>query len=58
MARSLALYLQVVVTNKTVMRMTVELQKAVYAHLLKADFARLARDTPRFTESSRRGGSR
>ncbi|MEZ5774254.1 MAG: ABC transporter ATP-binding protein [Hyphomicrobiaceae bacterium] len=46
MARSLALYLQVVVTNKTVMRMTVELQKAVYAHLLKADFARLARDTP------------
>jgi subfamily B ATP-binding cassette protein MsbA len=44
--RSLALYLQMVATNRTVMRMTVGIQKEAYAHLLRADYARIARDTP------------
>ena len=46
MLRSLFLYLQTVATNKIVMRMTTDLQKAGFAHLIGADFARLTRDTP------------
>ena len=40
MLRSLFLYLQTVATNKIVMRMTTDLQKAGFAHLIGADFAR------------------
>lgn len=46
MARSIFLYLQTVATNKIVMRMTTDLQKASFAHLVEADYARLTRETP------------
>jgi len=46
LARSLFLYLQTVATNKIVMRMTTDLQKAGFAHLISSDFARLTRETP------------
>jgi subfamily B ATP-binding cassette protein MsbA len=46
LARSLFLYLQTVVTSKVVLRITVAMQKAGFEHLLGADFARIARDTP------------
>ena len=45
-ARALLLYLSTVATNRIVMRVTVNMQKAGIAHLLKADFARLTRDAP------------
>ena len=45
-ARALLLYLSTVATNRIVMRVTVDMQKAGVAHLLKADFARLTRDAP------------
>ena len=44
--RSLFLYLQNIVTNRTIMGLTVDIQKEAYAHLLDADYARIARDTP------------
>ncbi len=44
--RTFSLYLQTVATNRTVMRMTVDIQKEAYAHLLRSDYARIARDTP------------
>ena len=46
LARSLFLYLQTVASNRIVLRMTTDIQKAAFAHLLGADFARLARETP------------
>ena len=45
-ARALLLYLSTVATNRVVMRITVDMQRAGVAHLLKADFARLTRDAP------------
>jgi subfamily B ATP-binding cassette protein MsbA len=45
-ARALLLYLSSVATNRIVMRITVDMQRAGVAHLLKADFARLTRDAP------------
>ncbi|MFM9943108.1 MAG: ABC transporter ATP-binding protein [Hyphomicrobiaceae bacterium] len=45
-ARALLLYLSTVATNRIVMRITVDMQRAGVAHLLKADFARLTRDAP------------
>jgi ATP-binding cassette, subfamily B, bacterial MsbA len=45
-ARSLFLYLQTIETNRIVLRMTTDMQKVAFSHLLDADFARLARDTP------------
>ncbi len=45
-ARSLFMYLQSVATQKIVMRMTADMQRAAFAHLLAADFERLSRDTP------------
>ncbi|MFO1172635.1 MAG: ABC transporter ATP-binding protein [Hyphomicrobiaceae bacterium] len=44
--RSLFSFLQTVISSRTVYSMTVGMQKAIYAHLLRADFARLARETP------------
>jgi len=45
-ARSLLLYLTTVASNRTVLDITVGMQKVAIAHLLKADFARLTRDAP------------
>ncbi len=45
-ARAILMYLTNVQTNRIVMRITVEMQKAGIAHLLKADYARLTRDAP------------
>lgn len=44
--RAILMYLTNVQTNRIVMRVTVEMQKAGIAHLLKADYARLTRDAP------------
>lgn len=44
--RALFLYLQTVVTNKIVMRLAVDIQRDVFSHLIRSDFARLTRDTP------------
>jgi len=46
MLRSLFLYLQTVETNRIVMRMTTDMQKVAFEHLLWSDLARLTRDTP------------
>jgi subfamily B ATP-binding cassette protein MsbA len=46
MLRSLFLYLQTVETNRIVMRLTTNMQKLGFAHLIWSDFARLTRDTP------------
>ncbi|MCB1519926.1 MAG: ABC transporter ATP-binding protein [Hyphomicrobiaceae bacterium] len=44
--RSLFLYLHTVTTNRIVYRITTDLQKHTFAHLMQADFARLGRDAP------------
>ena len=44
--RAILMYLTTVQTNRIVMRITVEMQKAGVAHLLKADYARLTREAP------------
>ncbi|MEZ5924464.1 MAG: ABC transporter ATP-binding protein [Hyphomicrobiaceae bacterium] len=44
--RSLFSYLQTVLASRTVYSMTVGMQKAIYAHLLRADFARLTQESP------------
>ena len=44
--RATFLYLQTVVSSRAVLGMTVAMQKAVYGHLLRSDYARIARDTP------------
>jgi ATP-binding cassette, subfamily B, bacterial MsbA len=46
MLRSLFLYLQTVETNRIVMRMTTDMQKAAFEHLVWSDLARLSRETP------------
>jgi ATP-binding cassette, subfamily B, bacterial MsbA len=46
MLRSLFLYLQTVETNRIVMRMTTDMQKVAFEHLVWSDLARLTRDTP------------
>lgn len=45
-ARSSFLYFQSVATNRLVLRMTTDIQKTVFAHLVAADFAVLSADTP------------
>ncbi len=45
-ARAILLYLTNVTSSRIVLSMTVGMQKAAVAHLLKADFARLTRDAP------------
>lgn len=44
--RALLMYLTNIKSNGIVMRVTVDMQKAGIAHLLKADYARLTRDAP------------
>ncbi len=44
--RSILLYLQTVATNRIVMRITTDMQKTGFQHLITADFARLTRETP------------
>ena len=44
-ARSLFLYLHQVTAARIVMRMTTDMQKAAFAHLINSDFARLTRET-------------
>jgi subfamily B ATP-binding cassette protein MsbA len=46
MLRSLFLYLQTVETNRIVMRLTTDMQKLGFAHLVWSDLARLTRETP------------
>ena len=44
--RALFLYLTNVTTNRIVLRLTVDVQKQAFAHLLRSDYARLTRDAP------------
>jgi subfamily B ATP-binding cassette protein MsbA len=44
-ARSLLLYLQTVETSRIVLRITTDIQKAEFEHLVAADIARIGRDT-------------
>jgi ATP-binding cassette, subfamily B, bacterial MsbA len=44
-ARSIFLYLHQVTAARIVMRMTTDIQKAAFAHLINADYARLTRET-------------
>lgn len=44
--RATFLYFQAVATNHFVLRITTDLQKVAFQHLVSADFARLMRDTP------------
>lgn len=44
--RSALLYLQAIATNNFVLRITVDMQKLAFKHLINADFARISRDTP------------
>ncbi len=46
MLRSVLLYAQTVETNRIVMRLTTDMQRVGFAHLMTSDFARLSRDTP------------
>ncbi|HUJ37600.1 MAG TPA: ABC transporter ATP-binding protein [Hyphomicrobium sp.] len=46
MLRSLFLYWQTVETNRIVMRMTTDMQKVAFEHLVWSDLARLTRETP------------
>ena len=43
--RSLFLYLHQVTAARIVMRMTTDIQKAAFAHLINSDYARLTRET-------------
>jgi subfamily B ATP-binding cassette protein MsbA len=44
--RSIFLYLQTVETNRIIMRLTTDMQKVAFDHLITADLARLTRETP------------
>ena len=46
MLRSILLYAQTVESNRIVMRMTTDMQRVGFAHLIASDFARLSRETP------------
>jgi ATP-binding cassette, subfamily B, bacterial MsbA len=46
MLRSFLLYSQTVETNRIVMRLTTDMQRQAFAHLITADFARFSRETP------------
>ena len=46
MLRSVLLYMQTVQTNRIVMRMTTDMQRVGFAHLMTSDFGRLSRETP------------
>ncbi len=44
--RSVLLYMHAVTANRIVLRMTTDIQKAAFRHLINADYARLTRETP------------
>lgn len=44
--RSAFLYMQAIATNNFVLRITTDMQKLAFKHLISADFARISRDTP------------
>ncbi|WP_409560993.1 ABC transporter ATP-binding protein [Hyphomicrobium sp. MC8b] len=46
LARATLLFLQAVATSRFVLRMTSDMQKIAFRHLINADFARLSRETP------------
>ncbi|MFA5956629.1 ABC transporter ATP-binding protein [Hyphomicrobium sp.] len=46
LARAVLLFLQAVATNRFILRMTSDMQKVAFRHLINADFARLSRETP------------
>ncbi len=46
MLRSIFLYLQTVATQRIVTRMSTDIQKDAFTHLINADFARMTRETP------------
>ncbi|WP_423416260.1 ABC transporter transmembrane domain-containing protein [Hyphomicrobium sp. B1] len=46
LARATLLFLQAVATSRFVLRMTSDMQKMAFRHLINADFARLSRETP------------
>ncbi len=45
-ARATFLFLQAVATNRFVLRLTSDMQKVAFRHLINGDFARLSRETP------------
>lgn len=46
LVRATLLFLQAVATSRFVLRMTSDMQKMAFRHLISADFARLSRETP------------
>ncbi len=44
--RGTLMYLQAVTTNRIVLRMTTDIQRKAFAHLMAADLARLSRESP------------
>lgn len=44
--RAILLYMHAVTANRIVLRMTTDIQKAAFKHLISADYARLTRETP------------
>ncbi|WP_083567024.1 ABC transporter ATP-binding protein [Hyphomicrobium sp. CS1GBMeth3] len=46
LARSVFLYLQTVATQRIVLRLTADMQRTTFDHLIGSDYARLTRDTP------------
>jgi subfamily B ATP-binding cassette protein MsbA len=46
LTRSVFLYLQTVATNRFVLRITTDIQRRVFAHLIAADYAALTREAP------------
>lgn len=45
LARATLLFLQAVATNRFILRLTSDMQKLAFRHLINADFARLSRET-------------
>jgi ATP-binding cassette, subfamily B, bacterial MsbA len=46
LARAFLLFFQAVATSRFILRMTSDMQKLAFRHLISADFARLSRETP------------
>ena len=44
--RSTVLYLQTIATNRLILRITTDMQRKAFLHLVHADFARLGREAP------------
>lgn len=44
--RSTVLYLQTIATNRLVLRITTDMQRKAFLHLIHADFARIGRESP------------